>query len=147
MNRILILNGPNLNLLGVREPSIYGNQTLDQLQYFLFENIKDEDQLFFKQSNSEGELINILHDSIGNYDGIIFNPAGYTHTSVSIYDAIKAINVPVVEVHISNIHSRESFRHNLVTTGACIGQISGFGLYSYILGYQALYNFLNNKRK
>lgn len=101
----------------------------------------------FEQRNSEGDLIDLLHRAKKDeIVGIVFNPAAYTHTSVAIYDALKAIDVPAVEVHISNIHSREDFRKNLVTTGACIGQISGFGFYSYVLGYRALVNHLNKRK-
>ena len=143
MRNILILNGPNLNLLGTREPEIYGSQTIYDLEDLLFQNRFGEDKFDFRQSNSEGGLIDILHEANKNFDGVIFNPAAYTHTSVAIYDAIKAISIPVVEVHISNIHSREDFRKNLITTGACIGQISGFGFFSYVLGYKALSDYLN----
>jgi len=137
--KLLILNGPNLNLLGTREPSIYGDGSFDSYLEILrsrFESFKIE----YYQSNVEGEIINKLHSSINLHDGIILNAGGYTHTSVAISDAIAAISVPVVEVHISNIHAREEYRHNSLIAKNCIGVITGFGLDSYRLGVEALIN-------
>jgi len=127
--KILIINGPNLNLLGIREPQIYGNQTFEMY----FEELKNRTNadLEYYQSNVEGELINELQKS--KHDGIIFNAGGYTHTSVAIRDCINAISVPVVEVHISNISSREEFRHTSMISPVSVGCIFGFGLKSYDL--------------
>jgi len=137
--RILILNGPNLNLLGKREPEIYGSQSFDQ--YFLqLDDKYFEHDVEYKQSNVEGELINILQDSDKNYDGIIFNPGGYSHTSIAISDAIAAIDTPVVEVHISNIYAREEYRHTSITAKNCAGIISGFGLSGYDMAIDFLLN-------
>jgi len=132
--RILILNGPNLNLLGTREPEIYGTKSF--LNYF--EDLKSEfgDELEYVQTNVEGEIINALHDS--KHEGIILNAGGYTHTSVAIRDAISGINVPVVEVHISNLAVREEFRHNSLITAVCEGSIMGFGLEGYRLALKYL---------
>jgi len=134
--KLLIINGPNLNLLGTREPEIYGNQTFkeyfDDLQK-KFEKIK----LSYFQSNIEGEIIDMLHDAGKEFDGVILNAAAYTHTSVAIADAIKAIETPVVEVHISNTHARESFRHKSYLSPVVKGVILGFGLKSYDLAIQS----------
>ncbi len=127
---ILILNGPNLNLLGKREPSIYGHQSFDSY----FDSLKSgykEIQLHYYQSNSEGALIDKLHEVGFNYDGIIINAGAYTHTSIAIADAIAAISTPVVEVHISNIHAREKFRHHSFLAPNCVGSIVGLGLRGY----------------
>lgn len=137
--RILILNGPNLNLLGTREPEIYGNQTF--LEYFKKLNTHFQGELECIQTNVEGELINALHDS--THDGIVLNAGGYTHTSVALRDAIAGIQVPVVEVHISNLAQREEFRHNSFITAVCAGSIMGFGLDGYRL---ALEWFKGNER-
>ncbi len=131
--KILILNGPNLNLLGVREPDKYGSETLASLQESLTASFPSITLSFF-QSNHEGELIDRLQTaSSDDITGIVFNPGGYTHSSVAIRDAIAAIEVPVVEVHITNIASRESFRHVSVTSGPTVGQISGFGSDGYAI--------------
>ncbi len=135
--KYLVIHGPNLNLLGTREPGIYGSVTLQQINTKLMEAAEAYGvELDIIQSNSEGEIIDTLH---GNRDvkGIIINPAAYTHYSIAIYDAIKAINVPTIEVHLSNIHGRESFRHQSVIAPACKGQIAGFGYLSYLLALQA----------
>jgi 3-dehydroquinate dehydratase II len=140
--RILILNGPNLNLLGKREKSIYGSQTFENYLGLLlpvFEGIT----IHYFQSNWEGELIDKLHAAPGNYDGIVLNAGGYTHTSVALADAIAGITVPVVEVHISNLMKRESFRHQSLIGPNCIGSIMGFGLDSYRLGIESLRVHLN----
>lgn len=137
MKKILILNGPNLNLLGVREKSIYGDQSFDQY----FETLKQEyvhvDLVYF-QSNCEGAIIDKLHEVGFEYDGVVLNAGAYTHTSVAIADAIAGINTPVVEVHISNVHQRESFRHHSYLSKNCKGVILGFGLDSYRLGIESL---------
>ena len=137
--KILVLHGPNLNLLGTREPEIYGAMTLDNLNARLIEEGKKMGaEVTCKQSNHEGALIDILQDARLRTDGVIFNPGGYTHTSVALRDAIAAIEIPVVEVHISNVYAREEFRHKSLISPVCAGKISGFGWYSYVLGIQAL---------
>lgn len=131
----MIINGPNLNLLGKREPEKYGYQDFDS--YFsALRKIYDDIRLEYFQSNVEGELINKLHEVGFSFDAILFNPGGYSHTSVAISDAIAAIKTPVVEVHITNIHAREEFRHHSLTAKNCVGVISGFGLVSYELALE-----------
>lgn len=130
--KILIINGPNINLLGIREKTIYGNETYEDICYYLYEKSKELSiDIDIVQSNVEGEIINYIQRSRGNYDGIIINPAAYTHYSIAIYDALKSVDVPAVEVHLSNIHAREEYRRKSVTAPACIGQICGFGKYGY----------------
>ena len=146
--KILVLNGPNLNLLGKREPETYGTTDLAGVVDAVVERGKQhgvEVEAF--QSNEEGALITRIGASSGVVDGIIINPAGYTHTSVALRDAIQAVDVPCVEVHLSNIHGRESFRHESLTAGACIGQISGFGAASYVLALDALVDHLGGRGK
>ena len=139
---ILIINGPNLNLLGKREKSVYGENSFESYLEFL-RNKYSEHQLVYCQSNIEGELINTLHQyGFGDTDGIVLNAGAYTHTSIAISDAIRAINVPVIEVHISNIHAREAYRHTSMIAAACKGSIAGFGMDSYKLAIEAL---INNK--
>lgn len=135
--KIHIINGPNLNLLGKREPDIYGYQSFHDYVDELQEKYKDVEISYF-QSNSEGELISELQESDDNVDGIIINAAAYTHTSIGIADAIRAIETPVIEVHISNVFQREEFRHHSYIAPHCIGSISGFGLKSYELAIQSL---------
>ena len=137
---ILIINGPNLNLLGKREKSVYGENSFESYLEFL-RNKYSEHQLVYFQSNIEGELINTLHQyGFGDTDGIVLNAGAYTHTSIAISDAIRAINVPVIEVHISNIHAREAYRHTSMIAAACKGSIAGFGMDSYKLAIEALIN-------
>ena len=136
--KLIIINGPNLNLLGKREKDIYGNTSFEDFFKVLTANFPDV-ELEYYQSNVEGELINKLHEVGFIYDGIILNSGGYTHTSVAIADAVKAIDVPVVEVHISNIFSREEFRHKSIISGVCKGSIIGFGLNSYRLAVESFY--------
>lgn len=136
MKRILVINGPNLNLIGLRETSIYGNEFFEDY----FEKLKTrypDITLEYYQSNVEGEIINKLQQTGFTHDGIILNAGGYTHTSVAISDAILAINTPVVEVHVSNVFNRESFRHQSLIAPACAGSISGFGLDSYRLAIES----------
>ncbi|WP_421978302.1 type II 3-dehydroquinate dehydratase [Roseivirga seohaensis] len=138
--KIIIINGPNLNLLGIREKTVYGNESFEAY----FEKLKGKFtnlELEYYQSNVEGELINKLHEVGFSYDGIVFNGGGYTHTSVAISDAIAAINTPVAEVHISNIHAREEFRHLSLITKECAGMITGFGL----MGYDMALYYLSTK--
>lgn len=138
MKKVLIINGPNLNLLGKREPTIYGDNSFDEFYQSLQKKFTSLN-LSYYQSNIEGELINKLHEVGFDYDGIILNAAAYTHTSVAIADAIKAINTPVIEVHISNVYSREEFRHKSYLAPNVKGIITGFGLQSYEL---AIHSFL-----
>ncbi|MCF6402753.1 type II 3-dehydroquinate dehydratase [Chitinophaga filiformis] len=131
--QIAIINGPNLNLLGKREPGIYGNESFESY----FEKLKAQYpnvQLTYFQSNVEGEMINHLHEIGFSYDGILLNAGGYTHTSVALRDAISAIKTPVLEIHISNIHAREEFRHKSMIAPACVGSICGLGMKGYALG-------------
>ena len=137
MKRIQIINGPNLNLLGKREPTVYGNQTFDDYLLILKKQFP-EIQLDYFQSNIEGELINKLQEIGFSYDGIILNAGAYTHTSIAIADAIRSISVPVIEVHISNVFKRETYRHHSYLSEACKGCIVGFGLNSYRLGIEAI---------
>ena len=139
--KLLIINGPNLNLLGVREKSVYGTMSYTNMcEYILTEAKKLNVEVEIVQSNIEGEMINFLHGAMGKFQGVIINPGAYTHYSYAIHDAIKAIPIPVVEVHLSNIHDREEFRSKSVTAAACLGQISGFGHYGYIMAIMAQLN-------
>lgn len=141
--KILLINGPNLNLLGVREQSIYGNKSFDSYFQTLRNEFSDIDIEYY-QSNIEGELINKIHEKGFTFDGIIINAGAYTHTSVAIRDAISGVKTPVVEVHISNILTRESFRHESLIGPACIGSIMGFGLDSYRLGIEAIKRYIKS---
>jgi len=142
--KILLINGPNLNLLGVREKSIYGDLSFEAY-LTLLKNRFPEVILEYFQSNVEGELINKIHERGFDYDGIIINAGAYTHTSVAIRDAISGVKTPVVEVHISNILTRESFRHESIIGPACAGSIMGFGLDSYRLGIEAITEYVKSK--
>jgi len=135
--RIQIINGPNLNLLGKREPTVYGNSSFETYLDDLTSQFPDC-EIYYYQSNIEGELINKIHEVGFDFDGIIINAGAYTHTSIAIADAIRAITTPVIEVHISNIHSRETFRHTSMIASACRGCILGFGLDSYRLAVEAI---------
>ncbi len=136
---ILVLHGPNLNLLGQREPGIYGSVTLNEINYLLEEEGQRlEASVTALQSNHEGILVDKIHEALGHHDGILINAAAYTHTSVAIRDAIAAVALPTVEVHLSNIYQREAFRHHSFIAPVVVGQISGFGANSYRLGLQAL---------
>jgi 3-dehydroquinate dehydratase-2 len=141
MKKIQIINGPNLNLLGKREPSIYGSAGFDACLERLRTAFPDDDFRYF-QSNSEGALIDAIHEAGFDADGIILNAGAYTHTSIALHDAIRAIPAPVVEVHISNVHAREEFRHKSLISAACKGVIAGFGLDSYRLAAEALKNII-----
>jgi 3-dehydroquinate dehydratase-2 len=137
--KILVLHGPNLNLLGAREPEIYGSMTLSDINTKLIELGKEIGaELKCSQSNQEGDLINLLHDAQQWADGVVFNPGGYTHTSVALRDAISAIGLPVIEVHLSNVYAREEFRHTSLISAVCKGKIVGFGWRSYTLALRAL---------
>ena len=141
--KILVMHGPNLNLLGTREPSIYGNVTIKEINSAISALALEMGiEVNIVQSNSEGALIERIHAAIGIYDGILINPAAYTHTSIAIRDALSAAALPVVEVHLSNIHSREEFRSRSFIAPIALGQISGFGPDSYLLGLRAIFNHL-----
>jgi 3-dehydroquinate dehydratase-2 len=136
--KILVLNGPNLNLLGTRQPEIYGKLTLAQIEKkvrALAQQLGVE--LDFRQSNSEGELVTWIQQAAGKFGAIVINPAAYTHTSLAMRDAISAVGIPTIEIHISNIHKREQFRHHSFIAEVAVGQIAGFGLDSYLLGLRA----------
>lgn len=135
--KILIMNGPNLNLLGTREPGVYGHETMDTCLKNLREQYPDI-TLEYYQSNVEGELINKLQEVGFTYDGIVLNAGAYTHTSIALLDCIRSLKTPVIEVHISNVHAREDFRHQSVISAGCKGVIAGFGLDSYRLAVEAL---------
>ncbi|MEE9314097.1 MAG: type II 3-dehydroquinate dehydratase [Rhizobiaceae bacterium] len=140
---IFILNGPNLNLLGQREPEIYGAKTLADIESDCVAFAKENNfALEFKQSNSEGELVDWVQQANATMAGVILNAGAYTHTSIALHDAIKGGSIPVIELHISNIHAREEFRHSSIIASACIGQICGFGPSGYSLALQAMLNHL-----
>lgn len=142
--KILLINGPNLNLLGIREKSIYGNSSFET--YFLtLKNTFPDLYLEYYQSNIEGEIINKIHETGFDFDGIIINAGAYTHTSVAIRDAISGVKTPVIEVHISNVLTRENFRHESIIGPVCVGSIMGFGLDSYRLGIEALKQYVKSK--
>jgi 3-dehydroquinate dehydratase-2 len=136
--RVVVLHGPNLNLLGTREPAVYGTTTLAEIDAELARRARARDaEVRCSQSNHEGELVELIQRAKGWAHAIVINPAGYTHTSVAIRDAIDAVALPAVEVHLSNLHAREPFRHGSLTAAKCIGQICGFGPQSYYLGLDA----------
>jgi 3-dehydroquinate dehydratase-2 len=140
---VLVLHGPNLNLLGQREPGIYGSLTLAEINRLLEEEgLKLQAKVSAVQSNHEGVLVDAIHEALGQHDGILINAGAYTHTSVALRDAIAGVNLPTVEVHLSNIYRREDFRHHSFIAPVAIGQISGFGAQSYLLGLQALVHHL-----
>jgi len=144
--KILVLHGPNLNLLGTREPEVYGSMTLDDINNKLIELGKELGaEIKCVQSNHEGALIDALHDARIWANGVALNPGGYTHTSIALRDAISAIQIPVVEVHLSNVYAREEFRHVSMISAVCKGKITGFGWTSYLLGLRALVDLLGDR--
>jgi len=144
MLTLSVLNGPNLNMLGLRQPEVYGTATLADVEALCAEAAdKLGATLEFMQTNHEGVLIDAIHDARQNADGIVLNAGAWTHTSVAVRDAIASVDVPVVEVHLSNIHARETFRHTSMIAPVCLGQIAGFGVQSYVLGLRALASHLN----
>ncbi|WP_102399716.1 type II 3-dehydroquinate dehydratase [Haloimpatiens massiliensis] len=145
--KILVINGPNINFLGIREKQVYGSNNYKDVCRYIEEQGKNLGlEVHIVQSNVEGEIVNFIQEAYGKYDGIVINPAAYTHYSIAIMDAIKAVNIKTVEVHISNIYSREEFRKKSVIAPACIGQISGFGIYGYVMALMALKNLEVNMK-
>ena len=147
MPAVLILHGPNLNLLGEREPAVYGSLTLEEINRRLVEAGRGVGiEVRALQANGEGALIDALHEARGWASGVVFNPGGYTHTSVALRDAVAAIGLPVIEVHLSNVYAREEFRHTSLIAPVCLGKITGFGWRSYLLGLQAIVGFLEEEQ-
>lgn len=139
MKKVLFLNGPNLNLLGTRQPEIYGRATLADIEVAVREAAQSwsVDVAGFRQTNDEGQLVSWIQEARSGVDAVVLNAAAYTHTSIALRDAIAAVGVPVIEIHLSNVHAREEFRHHSILAAVCRGQISGFGIHSYLLGLQA----------
>jgi 3-dehydroquinate dehydratase-2 len=143
MTSILVLNGPNLNLLGTRQPEVYGSVTLEDIKAMCEAHAKSYDVLVsFAQSNHEGAMVDMIHAAKGTHAGIVINAGAYTHTSVALHDAIASVELPAIEIHLSNIHAREAFRHHSYIAPVAIGQIAGFGAQSYTLGIDALLGHL-----
>ncbi|MEQ9695978.1 type II 3-dehydroquinate dehydratase [Shimia sp. SDUM112013] len=145
MPSLLILNGPNLNLLGQRQPEVYGKTTLEDIRSRCMAHAEGKCALAFEQSNHEGTLVDMIHAAKGTHDGIILNAGAYTHTSIALMDAIASVELPVVELHLSNIHAREVFRHKSYIAPVAIGQICGFGAAGYILSMDALLGHLRTE--
>ena len=144
MKNILVIHGPNLNLLGTREIDVYGNVTIADINILMEKKAKAMNvSLNIVQSNHEGEIVEAIGNARGKFDAILINPAAYTHTSIAIRDAISAVNIPTVEVHLSNIYKREEFRHTSLVAPVAVGQISGFGEQSYVLGLEAIMELLD----
>tara|TARA_B100002052_G_C15684586_1_gene507803 strand:+ start:146 stop:583 length:438 start_codon:yes stop_codon:yes gene_type:complete len=143
MKKILLLNGPNLNLLGNRETNLYGEKSLEEIKILCEDKCKAlKIKCIFSQSNNEGELINLIQDVENNFDGLIINPAAFTHTSIAILDALRSLSKPKIEIHLSNIYSREDYRKKSITSEAVNGLICGFGENSYILAIEAINNLI-----
>lgn len=148
MNQILVIHGPSIDLLGLRERNIYGNMSLSRLNQLIREKAKDLGvQVKISQSNHEGEIVSLIGESRDWADTIIINPAAYTHTSVAIRDAILAVNIPTIEIHLSNIYAREGFRQRSLTAGVCVGLISGLGPQGYLLALEAAVDIIKEKDK
>jgi 3-dehydroquinate dehydratase II len=146
--KILFLNGPNLNLLGQREPEVYGSTTLADIEKKVRERAAElKAEIAFRQSNLEGELVNWIQEAKGKFDVIVLNAAAYTHTSIALRDAIAAVGVPTIEIHLSNVHAREEFRHKSLIAPVCSGQILGFGQKSYILAVEAAVHVNESKKR
>jgi 3-dehydroquinate dehydratase II len=144
MKKILVLHGPNLNMLGRREKEIYGTLSLAEIDERLVKFAQENGfQVTTFQSNSEGDLITRIHDAMGRFDALVINPAAYTHTSIALRDALAALDMPVIEVHLSNIYRREEFRQKSLTAPIAVGVISGFGVHSYLLGLQAAFDCIS----
>ncbi|MSU56679.1 MAG: type II 3-dehydroquinate dehydratase [Pedosphaera sp.] len=145
--KILFLNGPNLNLLGQREPEVYGRTTLKEIEGMVRARASGLGaEIDFRQTNSEGELVGWIQEAKGRFAVIVLNAAAYTHTSVALRDAIASVGVPTIEIHLSNVHAREEFRHRSLIAGVCTGQISGFGANSYVLALDAAINAIGDKK-
>lgn len=145
--KLLFLNGPNLNLLGQREPEVYGRATLADIEAKVRQRARELGvEVDFRQSNLEGELVTWIQQARNRFNAIVLNAAAYTHTSVALRDAISAAGVPTVEIHLSNVHAREDFRHKSLIAPVCCGQISGFGAYSYVLAVEAAVNVIGSKK-
>ncbi len=148
MKPIYVLNGPNLNMLGLREPAVYGSDTLKDVEHRCHAHAKTLGlSVDFRQTNIEGELVNWIHEARGKASGIAINAGAYTHTSVALHDALKAAELPAVELHLSNVHKREAFRHHSMIAAAVNGVIAGFGVYSYELALSALAHILTSQKK
>jgi 3-dehydroquinate dehydratase-2 len=148
MTKISVIHGPNLNLLGLREPEVYGALNLDQINARIQELARTEDlEVRISQSNSEGEIIDMIHDALTWAEAIVINPGAYTHTSVAIRDAIAAVRLPTVEVHLSNVHRREDFRHHSYVSPVVVGQVVGFGVHRYLLGLLAAKRTVEEMRR
>ncbi|HWJ03571.1 MAG TPA: type II 3-dehydroquinate dehydratase [Verrucomicrobiae bacterium] len=146
MHKVLVLNGPNLNMLGIREPGVYGKTTLPQIEAGLLARGRELGlQVECFQSNHEGELIDRIHAAHGQVEFILFNPGAFTHYSIALRDALKSVDIPAVEIHLSNIAAREEFRNHSVIAPVCIGQLAGFGPLGYYLGLEVAANHLNNR--
>ncbi|MFW6001384.1 MAG: type II 3-dehydroquinate dehydratase [Halanaerobium sp.] len=147
MQRVAVIHGPNLNMLGLREPEIYGNETLEMLNEDLEKKAEELGlEIEIMQSNHEGEIVDFLHDNYKEIDAVIINPGGLTHTSVVLRDALASIRLPVIEVHISNIHRREDFRKKSYTAEAAVGQITGLGVNGYLLALDAVFKLLRKEK-
>jgi len=144
--RVLVLDGPNLNLLGTREPAVYGHETLASIQSGLERHAGHAHTLTFTQSNHEGALVDAVHAAVGRQDGLLVNAGAYTHTSIALRDALLAVDLPAVEVHLSNVARREPFRHISYLADVCVGTVSGFGAFGYRLAFDALIHILNARR-